>query len=456
MRVLVIGSGGREHALAWALSKSPSVSELYIMPGNPGTLSLGENIGIDPMNFGAVLEFCQRIRMDLVVVGPENPLANGIADYLRAKGISVFGPGEMAARLEASKAFAKQFMSRHQIPHPRFEAFQDPVKAKQYVSGTPGPWVIKADGLALGKGVVVTGDRSEALRVLSNMMSGKILQGAGRRVVIEEYLSGYEVTAMALVGGERFHMLPVAKDHKRLLDGDEGPMTGGMGAISPVPPLSPEDVRAIEKDIFEKALRGFQEEELDYRGVLYAGLMITAEGPKVLEFNVRFGDPEAQCVLPRLEGDLAAVFLEVAQGRMERVQLTVRPEASTTVVMASRGYPGEYEKGFVISGIEDALALGNVLVFQAGTMPLGGGSPASSRDTAPKSALKGASNEVGEKHPGSLVPVKTWGGRVLSVTALGTDLEESRRRAYEACSLIRFEGAHYRKDIGRIPERWDS
>lgn len=450
MRVLVIGSGGREHALAWALSKSPSVSELYVMPGNPGTLSLGENIGIDPMNFGAVLEFCQRIRMDLVVVGPENPLANGIADYLRAKGISVFGPGEMAAKLEASKAFAKQFMSRHGIPHPRFEVFQDPIKAKEYVNKTPGPWVIKADGLALGKGVLVTGDRSEALRVLSNMMSGKILQGAGRRVVIEECLSGYEVTAMALVDGERFHMLPVAKDHKRLLDGDEGPMTGGMGAISPVPPLSPEDVRSIEKDVFEKVLRGLQEEDLDYRGVLYAGLMITREGPKVLEFNVRFGDPEAQCVLPRLEGDLAAVFLEVARGRMNDVPLTVRPEASTTVVMASRGYPGEYEKGFVISGIDDALALENVLVFQAGTMPLGGASPVSSLGAESKSPLKGASGKAGEKHPGSPVPVKTWGGRVLSVTALGADLEESRRRAYEACSLIRFDGAYYRKDIGKI------
>ncbi|MBE3518787.1 MAG: phosphoribosylamine--glycine ligase [Firmicutes bacterium] len=450
MRVLVIGSGGREHALAWALSKSPSVTELYIMPGNPGTLSLGENIGIDPMNFGAVLEFCQRIRMDLVVVGPENPLAAGIADYLRAKGISVFGPGEMAARLESSKSFAKQFMQRHGIPHPRFEVFEDPVEAKEYVNRTTGPWVIKADGLALGKGVLVTGDRSEALTVLANMMSGKILQGAGRKVVIEEYLSGYEVTAMALVDGERFHMLPVAKDHKRLLDGDEGPMTGGMGAISPVPLLSPDDVRSIERDVFEKVLRGLQEEDLDYRGILYAGLMMTREGPKVLEFNVRFGDPEAQCVLPRLEGDLAEIFLKVAQGRMDDVRLTVRPEASTTVVMASRGYPGEYEKGFVISGIDDALALESVLVFQAGTMPLGGGSGVSSAGAAWKTPQRDVSGKVGEKHPGLLVPVKTWGGRVLSVTALGTDLEESRKRAYEACSLIRFEGAYYRKDIGKI------
>ena len=449
MRVLVVGSGGREHAIAWALSRSSSVSELYIMPGNPGTLALGENIGIDPMDFGTVLEFCQRIRMDLVVVGPENPLANGIADYLRAKGICVFGPGEMAARLESSKSFAKRFMSRHGIPHPRFEVFDDVARAREFIERTAGPWVIKADGLALGKGVFITDERTEARRILDRMMSGKILQGAGRRVVIEEHLSGYEVTAMALVDGERFFMLPVAQDHKHLLDGDKGPMTGGMGAISPVPPLSSGDIRAIEEEVFEKVLRGLQEEDMDYRGVLYAGLMMTSAGPSVLEFNVRFGDPEAQCILPRLEGDLAEVFLGVAQGNMNGVPLKIKEGASTTVVMASRGYPGEYEKGFVISGIEDALALEDVLVFQAGTMPLGGGPLPASRDPNPKIALSVPAEKDREKTSTVAIPVKTWGGRVLSVTALGTNLEESTRKAYEACSLIRFEGAHYRRDIGR-------
>lgn len=449
MKVLVIGSGGREHALAWALSSSPSVSALYIMPGNPGTMALGENIGIDPSDFGAVLEFCHRVRMDLVVVGPENPLAGGIADYLRAKGISVFGPGEMAARLEASKAFAKEFMARHGIPHPRFAVFQDLTRAQGYIRNTRGPWVIKADGLALGKGVVVTADRSEAMSVLEGMMSGKVLQGAGRKVVIEEYLTGNEVTAMAFVDGRRFHILPLAKDHKRLLDGDQGPMTGGMGAVSPVPFLSDEEVRRIEEEVFERALAGLQADDLDYRGLLYAGLMITAEGPKVLEFNVRFGDPETQCVLPRLEGDLAEILLNVARGDMGGVRLGVRLESSTAVVLASRGYPGEYRRGFVISGIEEALAMENVFVFHAGTMPLGGAPASRVLDSGSSGPKEIRPKEGEQKSPFQVVPVKTWGGRVLTVTALGRDLEESTRRAYEACSLIRFDGVYFRKDIGR-------
>lgn len=447
MKVLVVGSGGREHALAWALARSPLVNELYIMPGNPGTMVLGENVGIDPMDFGAVLEFCGRVRMDLVVVGPENPLASGIADYLRAKGIAVFGPGEMAAQLEASKAFAKKFMRRYGIPHPRFEVFDDLGEARDYLSSVPGPWVIKADGLALGKGVAVAWDRNEAITILERMMSGRILQGAGRRVVIEEYLSGYEVTAMALVDGKRFHMLPLAMDHKRLLEGDQGPMTGGMGAVSPVPLVSESEASAIERQVFERAVAGMMEEGLDYRGVLYAGLMMTADGPRVLEFNVRFGDPEAQCVLPLLQGDLAEIMLNVARGDMGEVALSVKDGASATVVLASRGYPGEYERGFVITGIEKASAMDRVLVFHAGTMPLGGAPPSGVRDEGRGGPREAARGEAGASP--QPVPVKTWGGRVLAVTALGRNLEESVNKVYEACSAIHFEGIYYRKDIGK-------
>ncbi|HHW18258.1 MAG TPA: phosphoribosylamine--glycine ligase [Firmicutes bacterium] len=427
MNVLVIGSGGREHAIAWALSKSPSVENLFISPGNFGTGRVGTNVDLDIGDFASVRDFARANGIDLVVVGPENPLAGGIADFLRDSGISVFGPGARGARLESSKSYAKEFMARHGIPHPRFWVFDDAGEAASFISTTEGPWVIKADGLALGKGVTVCFDREEALDVARSLMSGKALGNAGKKIVIEEFLRGRELTAMALSDGKTLYPLPFARDHKRAFDGDEGPMTGGMGAYSPVTDVDQKVQEIIIRDILEKTLCGLKEEGIDYRGILYAGLMLTRDGPKVLEYNVRFGDPEAQCILPRLEGDLALCLRGCAEGSLDRAlgeaELRVKPETCVTVIMASGGYPGTYEKGVPISGIESVekeFPENEVMLFFAG-----------------------AREENGE--------VVTAGGRVLAVTALAASLPLAREKAYNAAKMISFRNAHYRKDIGRMP-----
>ncbi|MGI6628786.1 MAG: phosphoribosylamine--glycine ligase [Bacillota bacterium] len=425
MRILVIGSGGREHALAWAIDRSPGVEKLWIAPGNPGTEGLGINISLDPRDCESIGEFCLKESIDLVVVGPENPLAAGIADFLWEKGISTFGPVKAGANLEASKSAAKDFMSRHSIPHPQYVVFKASEDAVNYVRSTPGPWVIKADGLAFGKGVTITGEIHEAIDMINELLSGRLYGQAGKQIVIEEFLEGVEATAMALCDGNSICPLPMAKDHKRVFDGDKGPMTGGMGAYSPLPFLSREMENQICQDILHRTFLGLKKDGIDYRGVIYAGLMITKTGPKVLEYNVRFGDPEAQCVLPRLSGSVAGLLMACAKGDLQEFlsenEIGVRNEASVTVVMASKGYPGKYDKGSRIEGLfpAEAVSQGDIVVFHAGT---------------------------GKDEEGHLV---NSGGRVLGVTALGATIDEARARAYEAVQEIKFPGAYYRKDIGK-------
>lgn len=434
MKVAVVGSGGREHALAWGCSRSPSAEKVYVLPGNPGTAQIAENVDIDPLDFESIARFCHEAGVDLVVVGPEGPLAAGIGDFLRKEGILVFGPDKRGAMLESSKGYARDFMARHGIPHPRYEICDTREKAISYIDSHEGPYVIKADGLALGKGVSICDSREEARSIVNEMMSGKLHGEAGKKVVMEEFLTGYEVTAMAFVDGKNIFPLPIAQDHKRLLDGNLGPMTGGMGAYCPVEfeedKTSAEGVKMeeiIRRDILERTLRGFIEENIDFRGVIYAGLIITEEGPKVLEYNVRFGDPEAQCVLPLIEGDLVQMFQRCAAGDVGAghgsswgLPYVIKPGYCVVVVLASGGYPGSYKKGIPISGLvpfgtqED-----NVIIFHAGT----------------------------KEENGELV---TSGGRVLSVAGLGSTLSSAREKAYDAVKNIKFEGAYYRKDIARV------
>lgn len=423
MNVLVIGSGGREHALAWAISRSSSVESLYISPGNPGTRSLGVNVPLNVSDHAAVARFCKEKCVGLVVVGPENPLADGIADSLRSAGIPVFGPGKAGAMLESSKTDAKLFMGRHGVPHGAYRSFTALDDAVSHVETTTGPWVLKADGLALGKGVTITSDRQQAIDALSGYFSGELYGDSGRKVEIEEFLHGVELTVMALTDGKTLFTLPFSRDHKRAFDGDKGPMTGGMGAYSPVPLRGGDPERTSVEDILQRTLDGLKQEGIDYRGVIYAGLMLTEDGPKVLEYNVRFGDPETECVLPRLRGDVAGAFLACAEGRLTeflaKKPLTVSDEACVAVVMASGGYPGSYRKGYPISGLEAAAGgewAGEPPVFHAGTKEEGG-------------------------------HVVTAGGRVLAVPAMGDSIAAAGDRAYRRLGTIGFLDAEHRDDI---------
>lgn len=430
MNVLVVGSGAREHALVWAIRRSPSAALVFAAPGNPGTRAIAENVPLDPSDFNGIAGLCKDNRIDLVVVGPDNPLADGIADFLRERGVEVFGPGKAGAVLEASKSAAKEFMRRHGVPHASTRVFNDAEQAKEYVGTTTGPWVIKADGLALGKGVTITSDRPEALDVVGALMSGSLHGAAGRTIVIEEFLSGKELTAMALTDGNILFPLPFARDHKRVFEGDLGPMTGGMGAFSPVPlPPAPGTSRSVEQviveDILQRTLNGLKADNVDFRGVIYAGLMLTDGGPRVLEYNVRFGDPETECVLPRLDGDFARALMACAQGRLSGFLggggLRVKPEACISVVMASGGYPGSYRKGLAIEGAEEACA--------------GDRSPAE----APVIFHAGTKEDGGK--------LVTSGGRVLAVTATGPTVQAAADRAYARAASIKFEGAFFRRDI---------
>ncbi len=422
VNILIIGSGGREHALAWAVRRSGSAGSLYIAPGNPGTAPLGENVALNASDHEAVAAFCRANGIDLVVIGPENPLADGIAGSLRARDIAVFGPGKEGALLESSKSYGKSFMQRHGIPLGGYRSFTALSDASSHVRNTGGPWVIKTDGLALGKGVTITGDRREAAEVLESFFSGKAHGDAGRKVVIEDFLCGKELTAMALTDGNTVFALPFARDHKRVFDDDMGPNTGGMGAYSPVP-LTGYEERAVIDDVLGRTLSGLKADGIGYRGTIFAGLMLTKDGPKVLEYNVRFGDPETECVLPRLKGDIAGLLLACAGGRLapflKENPVTVLDDACVCVIMASGGYPGPYRKGLPILGLSLASGPewdGDPPVFHAGT----------------------------KEENGRIV---TGGGRVLAVSAMGATLEEAGKRAYARVSKLGFEGANYRKDI---------
>lgn len=420
MNILVLGGGGREHAISWALAKSPRCTELYVAPGNGGTANIARNVkDLNAEDAQAVLAFAQAHNIELVVIGPEAPLVAGVADVLREAGIPVFGPDAQGAQLEGSKTYSKRFMDANGIPTARYQSFTDAASARAYCEELGAPLVVKADGLAAGKGVVVAETLDMALDAVEACFDGSF-GDAGQTVVVEEMLTGPECSLLAFVSnGKAFCMAP-AQDHKRAYDGDLGPNTGGMGVYSPVPIVTEEEMATMISIMEQSAAATAKDPfENDYRGCLYGGFMLTPEGPKVLEFNARFGDPETQVVLPRLEGDLVNIMLAVAEGRPEDIVLSWSDKWAASVVLASEGYPGSYEKGRVILGLEEAQDLDGVIVFHAGT----------------------ALNPDGE--------LITAGGRVLNVVALGDTFEEARNRAYEACELIKFEGVQYRSDIGR-------
>lgn len=420
MNILVLGSGGREHAMAWALAKSPLCEGLFVAPGNGGTAEIATNIKTLNIEDGeAVAIFAQQNNVGLVVIGPEAPLVKGVADVLRAANIPVFGPDSGGAQLEGSKTYCKEFLINNNLPTARYQSFIDKEAALAYCNELGAPLVVKADGLAAGKGVVVAETLEAALEAIEACFAGDFGL-AGSTVVVEEKLTGPECSLLAFVsGGKAFCMAP-AQDHKRAYDGDLGPNTGGMGVYSPVPIVTEEEMaemyRIMEVSAAATAKAPF---ENDYRGCLYGGFMLTPEGPKVLEFNARFGDPETQVVLPRLESDLVEIMLAVAEGRPEDVNLAWSDQWAVSVVLASEGYPGSYEKGKVILGVKDAESMNKVIVFHAGT----------------------ALNSDGE--------LITNGGRVLNVVGLGSTFEKARARAYEACEAINFEGKQLRSDIGK-------
>ncbi|HJG62763.1 MAG TPA: phosphoribosylamine--glycine ligase [Enorma massiliensis] len=425
--ILLLGSGGREHALAKKLAESPRCGTLYIAPGNGGTLQEGVNVALAEDDPEAVAAFAREEGIGLVVIGPEAPLVAGVADAVRAAGIACFGPGAEGAQMEGSKRFSKELMERAGIPTAAYGSFTDEEAALAYVREQGAPLVVKADGLAAGKGVVVATEQDQAEEAVRECFAGAF-GDAGSTVVIEECLTGPECSLLAFTDGKTVRPMATAQDHKRALEGDRGPNTGGMGVYSPVPIVTDEEL-AVMKQVMVDTVAELAAEGIDYRGCLYGGFMLTPEGPKVLEFNARFGDPETQVILPRLENDLVDVMLACAEQRLDEVELSWRDEWAVAVVLTSAGYPGSYEKGKVITGVEDADALDGVTVYHAGT----------------------AVTDAGE--------LVTSGGRVLAVTALGDTFEAARDLAYAACEKIDFEGKTLRHDIGlkalRGREAWD-
>jgi phosphoribosylamine---glycine ligase len=419
MRVLVVGGGAREHAIVWRLTQNPTIDRLFAAPGNAGIARDARCVAIAADDVPAILDLVERERIDLTVVGPEAPLVAGLADELDARGNLVFGPTRAAARIEGSKAWAKRLCERHGVPVARSRTVGAMPEALAVLEEFEAPYVVKADGLAAGKGVVIAERREDAVAALSAALEEQVFGSAGSTVLIEEYLEGREVSAFALSDGRDILPLAFAQDFKRVGEADTGPNTGGMGAYSPVPFVDDATADRILYDVLVRTVKGMQADGAPYRGVLYAGLMLTQDGPKVLEFNARFGDPEAQVVIPRLGSDLAELFLACAEGNLALYKANLSTQACVTVVLASGGYPGEYQTGFEIAGIDEAEQVEGALVFHAGTA---------------------------ERH-GRVV---TSGGRVLSVGAIGDDLAEARARAYAACSSISFEGMQYRRDIAAL------
>ncbi|MGA2497329.1 MAG: phosphoribosylamine--glycine ligase [Tepidisphaeraceae bacterium] len=417
MKVLLIGSGGREHALAWRLAGSSRVTQLFVMPGNAGTAQLADNVDINPMDFAKVEKFIRANGVQFVVIGPEDPLAAGLADHVRAMGLPVFGPSKAAAQLEADKWFAKEIMRQQAIPTAEARAFTDAAAAEEYVRVRNVACVVKAAGLAKGKGVSVCYRMQDAIAAIDQTMRKRVHGAAGDRVVIEDLLQGPEVSILALVDGRSIYVLESSQDHKAVEDGDTGLMTGGMGAYSPTPVVSDAMLGQIEKEILVPTVDGLRRDGIDYSGVLYAGLMITPSGPKVLEFNCRFGDPETQPLMMRLQTDLCEALLAVAEGRLGKVTLKWDRRPALCVIAASGGYPGSYKTGFPISGLEQADSLADTKVFHGGTKLRDG-------------------------------KVVTDGGRVLAVTCLGETIARAQKRVYQALELIHFEGMYHRKDIG--------
>jgi phosphoribosylamine---glycine ligase len=416
MRILVVGGGGREHALAWKLANDSGKPEVFCAPGNAGTAGLGTNLDISATDVDALLEWAKANRPDLTVVGPEAPLCDGIVDRFMAAGLRIFGPTKAAAQLEGSKIFAKEVMVAAGVPTAKYARFSDAAQAKAYLREQGVPIVVKADGLAAGKGVTVATTLEEAEKAVDEALVARAFGDAGNTVLIEECLMGEEASILALIDGQHIVMLASSQDHKRVFDNDQGPNTGGMGAYSPAPVVKEDLWPVIREQVFERTVQELGRRGIGYRGVLYAGLMITANGPKVLEFNCRFGDPETQAILPRWAGDLAPALEACIEGGLHPRMVQWRPERCVCVVMAAGGYPGHYRKGDEIRGLDEAGKMRDVVVFHAGTKMEGG-------------------------------RAVTAGGRVLGVTALGPDLPTAIQRVYDAAEKIRFEGAHYRRDI---------
>jgi phosphoribosylamine--glycine ligase len=416
VNILVIGGGGREHALAWKLKRSSTVERIFCAPGNAGTEGIAENVAIAATDLQALLQFAKQNKIDLTVVGPDDPLAAGIVDLFVAEKLRVFGPTKSAARLESSKIFAKKLMRAQKIPTAEAKTFTDSDEALSYCQQLKFPVVIKADGLALGKGVIIAPDAATAKSTISSMMTERRFGEAGRRIVIEEFLRGTECSLHALVDGKNYVLMESARDHKRVFDGDEGPNTGGMGAFSPANNWDRDLQSQFGGDVMLPLLQGLQRERIEYRGLLYPGLMITAGGPLVLEFNCRFGDPETQALLPRLKSDLVTLFEATIDGKIDNCTTEWDARVAVTIVLASGGYPGKYETGKPISGLAEAAKLGGIEIFHAGT------------------------KRVNDQ-------IVTAGGRVLAVTALGSTIAAARDLAYSAVSRIRFDGCHFRRDI---------
>jgi phosphoribosylamine--glycine ligase len=419
MKVLVVGGGGREHALVWKIKQSPLVSEVYAAPGNAGMADLAYCVPVDPSNIVEIADFAEQVRIDFTVVGPELPLTLGIVNEFTKRGLAIFGPTSEAAEVEGSKVYAKEFMEKRRIPTARFKIATSYEEAIGIIQSCEFgyPLVIKTDGLAGGKGTMIANDEESAVAAVDIIMKERRFGNAGDRLVIEEFLEGEEASFQVVTDGIRVVPLASSKDHKRAYDGDKGPNTGGMGAFSPAVSLDIETNKRVLSEIVYPAIRGLAEDGRSYRGVLYLGLMITRDGPRVLEFNCRFGDPESQVVLPRLESDLVPLLEKAAAGSLEGVSLSWLKEAAVCVILASEGYPGSYKKGLPISGVEETEKEG-VLIFHAGT----------------------------KKENEKLV---TAGGRVLGVTALGASFPDAIVKVYSAVDSIKFPGIHYRKDIGK-------
>lgn len=419
MRILVVGSGGREHALAWKIAQSKLCDKLFCAPGNAGIAEVAQCVDLQAEDITGLLEFARREKIDLTVVGPEKPLTLGIVDEFTKAGLKIFGPGKEAAQLEASKVFAKTLMAKYKVPTARFKIFDNPDEALKYIEQHGAPCVVKADGLAAGKGVVVAKTVEEANAAVNAMMQDKIFGAAGNQIIIEDCLTGDELSVLVITDAQEVIALASAQDHKRVFDHDQGPNTGGMGAYSPALLATREILKEVMEKIVYRTIDGLVKEGIRYRGVMYAGIMLTKEGPQALEFNVRFGDPETQAILPRLKSDLVEVMLAAAGGQLAKVRtLEWDSRACVCVVCAAGGYPGEYAKDKEISGLDSLKGMPEVVVFHSGT--------------------KKAGNKF-----------LTVGGRVLGVTGLGKTIKEAIDKTYQAVAQVNFAGMHYRKDIGK-------
>ena len=424
MKILIVGSGGREHAIAWKVSQSPLAEKIYCAPGNAGIAEVAECVDIGAMEFDRLAAFAKEKGIDLTIIGMDDPLVGGIVDVFEAEGLRVFGPRKNAAILEGSKAFSKDLMKKYHIPTAAYETFDDPEKAEEYLKTARFPIVLKADGLALGKGVLICNTLEEALEGVKTIMLDKKFGSAGNHMVIEEFMTGREVSVLSFVDGKTIKTMASAQDHKRAKDGDQGLNTGGMGNFSPTPFYTKEVDDFCQKYIFQPTVDAMAAEGREFKGVIFFGLMLTEDGPKVLEYNARFGDPEAQVVLPRMENDMVEVVEACIDGRLDQIDLKFKEDAAVCVVLASDGYPVSYEKGFPIRGLENFKGRDGYYVFHAGSK----------------------FGENGE--------ILTNGGRVLGVTALGKTLQEARKNAYEAVDWVEFDNKYYRHDIGKAIDEW--